>query len=1079
MIPEAKRIVDCATLFRRGGNSAFFFVFCLVSRAQTTQGLIQGRVIDLRTAAPVPNCRVQATPRSGGAEMVRSTRPDGSYILAPLSPGAYDLTFDCAQYQRLESHNVRLEVASLLLINTRVRVLSEVWEDNYRRLLLLPDSNLLTLYGPDVDVSHSVEAQPLRSSPAALEATVSQVIASDALTDLPLSGRNAYTLLILQPGSTSDSGTSRSLALSVNGQRPSASSFLLDGVENDNPLITGPLSPIAPEALSEYRISSNSFSAEYGRASGFVANAITRAGTADYHGVGYFNLRNEVFSARAQRVPGGDPSAPFREIQPGGVLTGPIIRRKLLGSLSWEITRLYTRQPAQDFTVPTRRWIQSLDKSSLASRWLSPFALNAPDVPGDTYTYGFAPPLHINRQTVVPRIDWSNSGGTQHLYVRYAGFFVSRPEFDYSPYPGFTQEISDRTHSIAGSWTALPRPHLANELRFGFSLDTFSALSPQPNAPLLTVVATANTPLGVNLPSPPTSVTFLNRTRTIEVDENVTYTARQHVIRWGAGWVPRGISGVLGKNAIPRFDFNNLSDFANDAPSSLIVAVPRSNPLTSGLPDLNRQYSIGDWYGFAQDSYRPFQRLTLNAGLRYDWFGSPEVRGTEPDFVVEMPASGDVAARVAAAALVLAPPGTHLYDIRHNGLAFRGGVSYALDRNSTTVLRAAFGTYTDRPFDNLWQTIRNNDTSLVQASLTPIKRDYSNTAGLLATLPPQAVVPNPNDLSTFATGFSTPRVRSWLAGIQHSLTERFLIEGDYLGSASVSLVTTDRWNRSYSVPSVSGNAAGRYTPALPDIIYRGNQGRSSYAAAAALMRYRGTRFTATLSYTFSRTDDTQSDPISGEEFDLGFGGGAPGPQATFIRQGDPSADWGHAAFDRRHDFVVAASWMLPGPFAGFRFSMLGAARSGSPFTVIGVPAAVSSLLDNPADILPGARVWAGGYPAGAGVQLLNPSAFVAVADHVGNSGRNQLYGPGLVSADASLSRRFHIPRSPERVQAVVRFDVYNVFNHANLGNPENNLSSPDFGIATRASQPTPQAFGIFAPLGDSRRQAQVMLKLEF
>jgi len=72
--------------------------------------------------------------------MVRSTRLDGSYILAPLSPGAYDLTFDCAQYQRLESHNVRLEVASLLLINIEVRVLSEIWEDNYRRLLLLPDS---------------------------------------------------------------------------------------------------------------------------------------------------------------------------------------------------------------------------------------------------------------------------------------------------------------------------------------------------------------------------------------------------------------------------------------------------------------------------------------------------------------------------------------------------------------------------------------------------------------------------------------------------------------------------------------------------------------------------------------------------------------------------------------------------------------------------------------------------------------------------------------------------------------------------------------------------------------------------
>jgi hypothetical protein len=321
---------------------------------------------------------------------------------------------------------------------------------------------------------------------------------------------------------------------------------------------------------------------------------------------------------------------------------------------------------------------------------------------------------------------------------------------------------------------------------------------------------------------------------------------------------------------------------------------------------------------------------------------------------------------------------------------------------------------------------------------------------------------------------------SWLAGIQHSVTERLLIEGDYMGSASGSLVTTDRLNRPYSARVASGNPAGRYAPALPDVVYRETVGRSSYAAMAALMRYRGNRLFATLSYTLSRANDTQSEPVEpGGESDLGFGSAGPFPTATFIRQGDPSADWGHAAFDRRHNLVIAASWMLPGPFAGFRFSVLGAARSGSPFTVFGVPVSLSSLLHNPADILPGARVWAGGYPAGAGVQLLNPSAFVAVADHVGNSGRNQLYGPGLVGADASLSRRFHIPRAPESVQAVIRFDVYNVFNHANLGNPVNNLSDPDFGIATRAPQPATQAFVVFAPLGDSRRQAQVMLKIEF
>ena len=85
-------------------------------------------------------------------------------------------------------------------------------------------------------------------------------------------------MLVTQPGVTSDAATGRGLGLAVNGQRPSASNFLLDGVENNNYLITGPLITVAPEAIQEYRVSTNNFSAEYGRTSGFVANAITRSG---------------------------------------------------------------------------------------------------------------------------------------------------------------------------------------------------------------------------------------------------------------------------------------------------------------------------------------------------------------------------------------------------------------------------------------------------------------------------------------------------------------------------------------------------------------------------------------------------------------------------------------------------------------------------------------------------------------------------------------------------------------------------------------------------------------------------------
>jgi hypothetical protein len=537
------------------------------------------------------------------------------------------------------------------------------------------------------------------------------------------------------------------------------------------------------------------------------------------------------------------------------------------------------------------------------------------------------------------------------------------------------------------------------------------------------------------------------------------------------------VSGVLSSNASPRFSFADLNAFARDAPGSIIVSVERTDPVTATLPDFYRQFSMFDWYGFVEDSYRPFQRLTISAGLRYDWFGAPVNAGSTRDWLLTVPLQGSVQSRVQAASLTLPTSDMPLYRERHNGLAFRGGASFSLDRNSHTVLRGSFGTYTDRPFDNIWQTIRNNSYYPLVGRLDGSSRNYSDLNSVLASFPVPPVQPNANDLTAFAENFSTPRVLSWMAGVQHSLSTRWLLEGDYLGSSSGSLVTTDRLNRQYSVPSTLDNPGGRYNQNLPDIIYRANQGRSRYSAMSAQARYRSDRLTAVASYTLSNAKDVQSDPLQGEYFDLGFS--ALSPKATFITQGDPSHDWGHADFDRRHNFVLAITWMLPGFLNGFRLGILEAARSGSPFTVTGIPTtAVTDLNDNPADLVPGVPVFANRMPAGNGVLLLNSAAFTIASGHVGDSGRNRLYGPGIIGVDASISREFHLPRLPERVLFHLRMDAYNVFNHANLGNPNGNLNDPNFGIATYGAQ-QPSVFRIFGPLGDTRRQLQLMLKADF
>ena len=155
---------------------------------------------------------------------------------------------------------------------------------------------------------------------------MSEVIDSGEIENLPLQGRDVYTLLVTQPGVTSDSATGRGLGISVDGQRPSSSNFLLDGLSNNNYLITGPLVTVAPEAIQEYRISTNNFSAEYGRTSGFLANAITRSGAEQFHGVAYFYLKNEALDANAfQQNLIGAPRPIDKELQPGFVVGGPIL----------------------------------------------------------------------------------------------------------------------------------------------------------------------------------------------------------------------------------------------------------------------------------------------------------------------------------------------------------------------------------------------------------------------------------------------------------------------------------------------------------------------------------------------------------------------------------------------------------------------------------------------------------------------------------------------------------------------------------------------------------------------------------
>src|SRR5262245_62141959 len=233
---------------------------------QTTEGLIRGRITDAQTGAAIAGATVACDNRATHTTVLAHTGPGGYYALPLLPPGVYRVRVSAETYQSQEVQELTLAVAGSIQLNLRLRPLSDVWESGQFRSVFLPGSRaIVNFYGPDVDMSRGAMVDVPRGARGSLESTVSEVIDPVQVRDLRLAGRDVYTMLVTQPGVTADTTTTRGLGISVNGQRPSSSNFLLDGIENNDSLVTGPLMAIAPEAVQEYRVTTNNFSAEYGR----------------------------------------------------------------------------------------------------------------------------------------------------------------------------------------------------------------------------------------------------------------------------------------------------------------------------------------------------------------------------------------------------------------------------------------------------------------------------------------------------------------------------------------------------------------------------------------------------------------------------------------------------------------------------------------------------------------------------------------------------------------------------------------------------------------------------------------------
>jgi Carboxypeptidase regulatory-like domain len=1081
---------------------AALFIASLPARAQSTQGVLSGAIRDSITNLPLRDVAVDCRSVENRSTFAARTDDRGIYSILSLSPGVYEVTISAPDYQSQQARSLEVPVAERVELNFRLRPLADLWEAGRYGSWTTPESKQsLAFYGPDVDTSRIVTFNANLGRSAPLETTRSDVISPVAIENLPLIGRDAYALLVLLPGVTADTTTARGLGYSVNGQRPSSSNYLLDGVDNNNHLVTGPLSSPVPEFIQEYRISSSNFTAEYGGTGGFIANAVTVRGGEHFHGKAFFYFENDrLNAANFQENANSLGKSQLTQLQPGSVVSGPAIHGKLFWSAGFEGLRLSARSDPQYWALPTAGYVAGLNKSGYAGTLLNVYRPEiTPAGPGDYAIASIAAPADYSRSNALARLDFSPQHRPDRIYTRFTHDAVAQPDLVFSPYRDFSTHYGQKSLSVAGGWTHSFSSTLMNEVRTAFTVDSIQTQSDHADVPQLVDEQAIAAPDGslypVQLPGAVSDYSYRNRGRDWEAIDNVTWIRGRHTMKGGTGIFGRSINLHLGYIEQGSLFFATLQKFATGQPNLLQVETDNySSTPGYAAPNPNRNYRYSQMYLFAEDSFRITRRITLDYGTRYENFGSPLNTGPVKDVLFQLGSGPNIESSLAAATVVL-PAGMgdqRLFKTTASAWSPRAGLAWDTRGNGKTVLRASYGIFYDPNFDNLWENILQSRYGIAYFAYTgsvtlPASTSALESAGTYQTGTP--LIPG----LVFQPKMKNASVQSAFAGVQQKLPAALSFEAYAMASRGRQLITTDRINR------VSPTTGTAIDPLLDPLDYRANQGSSDYTAVEAMLRFQRQSLTGQISYTLSHSIDNQSEPLANAFFDLNLSSSAAKPASffsAFTTQFASLADRSNSDFDQRQNLVFFFSWSpdyrVTNHFAhslahNWTLSALGAVRSGLPFSVYSIEAGIPtvSLINERANLVTPSSV-STNQPVPGGRLLLNSMAFATPDGAVGTSGRNEFYGPGLVSANLSISRSFRVPRSRETARAVIRADFYNVLNHANLNNPDPYYClpgspgcSPGFGVALFGRTETTNGFPQSAPLNETARQIQLMLRFEF
>jgi hypothetical protein len=1082
----------------------------LTARAQTTQGIITGRVYDQKTGRAIKGASITCQHLETGQTSNAVSATDGYYTVMRLAPGTYWMRVtgpNTPEYQPREAYELELFVAGLLQVDVPLRQSADTYSQSLYAGTYLPNSDaIVRTYLADLAGQVSQPLTVVSGVSGTLVSSLSYVVDPQQVRDLPLSGRDIYTMLVMLPGVTADNATARGLGYSANGQRSYSTNFLLDGVENNDALLSGPQTTIAPEATEEYRVSTNNFSAEYGGTVGLVANAATRPGSNAWHGVGYAYLNDTSLNANSyQNIAASLSRQPQTDIRAGFWTGSHIIRDRLFWSSAIEGFRSRGSTNPQPFQVPVLSCFTPATAGPIAIGLLTryppplPLGMGAPDCSKSlSVTYNTTIPLQFNSVLGLGRLDYVSPARRYRLLGRLAVSRYDQPDFIYSIYPGFssTLGIDSTSATFAHLWT--PRPNVNNELRFGYMNANQGWDRPNPEVPQLQVLTAV-----YSLPGSSTTASFHYNVNNGNLSDLFTVALGRHVLSVGGGLLVSRSSNRLTYLADGLYTFASLNDFAGDNPDYLQITVarqgPQALPAYGVTPNYSESFANNQFYGFVQDNIKVTRGTGLNLGLRYEVFGIPRETGGQTGYFQPGPGA-NIAERLATGTMIY-PSGAHSpYKPDRNNWAPRVGVFHDLFGNGQTIFRASYGIFYDRPFELMTQGVRNNKMDQVTLFPAPSYPQVARAPGAGGI----ALDNTAPELLWVDGNLRTLYVQSWFGGFEHQAGRNWYFEAQAQGALGRKLISTDIVNRR-SATTFSATA-GRLNPRIAeDISFRSNAVSSSYTAFTTLAQYRSGKVQTQVAYTWGHSIDNQSDPLQGTFDDLQLkpsNTSNGNNRASFTRQFESGADRASSDFDQRQNLVANGIWYA-GISQGSRLEKLLLAnwqiagmagfRSGFPFNLIvgtglpscpGSPDSSTQILRNRPSLLPGRSPFlAQREPVPGGYQLLNLSAFCDPGTtSVGNLGRNALTGPGFWNVDLSVAKSFRPRFLGESGAIQFRADFFNAFNHANLGNPNNVISICNqctSGIALLGRQGVQPSFPSATPLDQLARQIQLQLKVFF